>query len=310
MFCKEKEFQDSPVGKIPSDWNVVKLEELIHFRNGERPQISDGGSVPIYGANGIMGYTKEALTNNDFTLIVGRVGASGQIHLGEGKIWVSDNAIYSERYDKTKVNLQFLFYLLRHKKLEQFASKTTHPIITQTFLNNFLVQLPPLNEQKVIVEVLSVVDSAIELVDKIIWKTERLKKALMQTLLTRGIGHKEFKETEIGKIPKTWQTVKLGEIGNFQYGITASAIKEDTGIKLLRITDITDEGINWKEVPYCKISEAEFDKYKLNLGDVLFARIGATTGKSCYINQPVKAVFGSYLIKFIPIVKEVDTRFL
>jgi len=209
IFYKESSFQETPIGKIPSDWTIIKLEKVLHLRNGERPKISDGGDVPVFGANGIMGYTNEVLVDNEFTIVVGRVGASGQVHLGKGKIWVSDNAIYSENYDNKRAHPPFLFYLLRHRKLDQFASKTTHPIITQTFLNNFLIHLPPLEEQKRIAKILGVVDSVIAKTGEVIAKTERLKKGLMQTLLTRGIGHKEFKDTEIGRIPKDWEVVKI-----------------------------------------------------------------------------------------------------
>ena len=64
-------------------------------------------------------------------------------------------------------------------------------------------------EQRAIVRVLGVVDSALELADRVIAKTERLKKGLMQQLLTHGIGHTEYKETPIGKIPKEWEIENL-----------------------------------------------------------------------------------------------------
>jgi len=226
-FYKEITFKETPIGKIPTQWSVIKLREVLQFKNGERPRISEDGNVPVFGANGIMGYTNDFLVDNDFSLIVGRVGASGEVHLGEGKIWVSDNAIYSKSYDRAKVHLKYLFYSLKHRKLSQFASKTTHPIITQTFLNNFSVGLPPLSEQEKIVEVLSVVDLAIQKTDEIIAKTERLKRGLMQTLLTKGIGHKEFKETPIGKIPKTWKVVRLGDVAKLESGGTPSRQKPE-----------------------------------------------------------------------------------
>ncbi len=69
--------------------------------------------------------------------------------------------------------------------------------------------LPPLAEQKKIAEVLSTVDEGIEKVDRAIEKTEKLKKGLMQKLLTKGISHTKFKKTEIGEIPEDWQVVKL-----------------------------------------------------------------------------------------------------
>jgi len=218
---RETDFQETEIGKVPKDWEVVRLGKILNLKNGQRPKTSETGKIPIYGANGIMGYTNEFLVDNDFTIIIGRVGASGEIHLGQGKIWISDNAIYSENYEKSAIYPLFAYYLLKSKELSHFASKTTHPIITQTFLNHFPIQLPPLPEQQKIAEILSTVDEAIQKTDEIIAKTERLKKALMNELLTGRIRVREengkltfyteteFQETEIGKIPKDWEVVKL-----------------------------------------------------------------------------------------------------
>jgi type I restriction enzyme S subunit len=205
-------FKDMEIGRIPKEWEVVRLGDVLSLKNGERSLIDDNGIFPIYGANGIMGYTSKFLMDSDFTVIIGRVGASGKVHFGRGKIWISDNAIYSEEYDKSKIYMPFIYHLLKFKKLSQFASKSTHPIITQSFLNSFLVSLPLLPEQKKIADILSTVDQAIEKVDKAIAKTERLKKGLMHELLTKGIGHKEFIDTEIGKIPKGWEVVRMEDI--------------------------------------------------------------------------------------------------
>jgi type I restriction enzyme S subunit len=79
-------------------------------------------------------------------------------------------------------------------------------------VNNLVIPLPPLDEQRGIVGVLGVVDSVIAKTGEVIAKTERLKKGLMQTLLTRGIGHKEYKQTPIGTTPKTWQVVELKDV--------------------------------------------------------------------------------------------------
>ena len=67
-------------------------------------------------------------------------------------------------------------------------------------------------EQKKIADILSTVDKKIAFVEENINATEELKKALMQKLLTEGIGHTEFKDSELGKIPKSWRIVKLEEV--------------------------------------------------------------------------------------------------
>src|SRR5205807_10352412 len=81
------------------------------------------------------------------------------------------------------------------------------------------------------------------------------------------------------------------------YGFTASAdfsIKEP---RLLRITDIQDGSVDWGRVPGCKIAPKEEEENRLLVGDVVFARTGATTGKSFLIRHVPGAVFASYLIR-------------
>ncbi len=98
-------------------------------------------------------------------------------------------------------------------------------------------------------------------------------------------------------MPKGWEMKKLGEVAKAIYGYTEKASFEEIGPRFLRITDIQDEGVNWETVPFCKITDADFNKYKLIDGDIVFARTGATTGKSYLVNNPPKSVFASYLIK-------------
>jgi len=93
--------------------------------------------------------------------------------------------------------------------------------------------------------------------------------------------------------------VKLGEItSTVDYGHTASSTSAAVGPKFLRITDIQDDGVNWESVPFCECSLAEEASSKLQAGDIVFARTGATTGKSFLIRDcPERAVFASYLIR-------------
>ena len=110
-----------------------------------------------------------------------------------------------------------------------------------------------------------------------------------------------FKMTEFGHLPKVWEVVRFGDKGQFQYGYTTSATEEDTGTKFLRITDINEDGfVNWGTVPYGCIEDENIQKFKLSEGDILFARIGATTGKTCIIGGATPhAIFASYLIRFV-----------
>ena len=97
---------------------------------------------------------------------------------------------------------------------------------------------------------------------------------------------------------KNWNKVRLDEIADFQYGYTASSKEDDTGTKLLRITDIVPDLIDWETVPFCDIDEKNAKQYGIKKGDILIARTGATAGYAKFIRrEPEKSVFASYLIR-------------
>ncbi|MBX3350100.1 MAG: restriction endonuclease subunit S [Nitrospira sp.] len=94
-----------------------------------------------------------------------------------------------------------------------------------------------------------------------------------------------------------WETKTLGEVSAINYGYTENASNESIGPRFLRITDIQDDRVDWGSVPYCRIEALELPKYRLTNGDIVFARTGATTGKSFLVKDPPEAVFASYLIR-------------
>ena len=98
-------------------------------------------------------------------------------------------------------------------------------------------------------------------------------------------------------LPEGWEVKTLGDIAKINYGYTEKASFDEIGPKFLRITDIQDNGVEWSKVPFCKCSESDLPKYKLETGDIVFARTGATTGKSYLLNNPQNSVFASYLIR-------------
>lgn len=93
------------------------------------------------------------------------------------------------------------------------------------------------------------------------------------------------------------KVVKLGSVSKINYGYTAKSSASINGPKYLRITDIQNGEVLWDEVPGCEISEEDLAKFRLIDGDIVFARTGATTGKSYLIKNAPLSVFASYLIK-------------
>jgi type I restriction enzyme S subunit len=108
-----------------------------------------------------------------------------------------------------------------------------------------------------------------------------------------------------------WKSVALGDLAaSVDYGLTASAIERPVGPKFLRITDIQDDSVNWNTVPWCECDEKSAQSSRLKDGDIVFARTGATTGKSFLIrNCPPDAVFASYLIR-VRVGDDAEPRFV
>ncbi len=108
-------------------------------------------------------------------------------------------------------------------------------------------------------------------------------------------------EQVLYELPASWGWKTVKELShNIQYGHTAKA-ESNGNAKFLRITDIQDGKIEWDTVPTVSLGSKEIDKYSLNENDLVFARSGATAGKSILIkNSPLDAIFASYLIRIVP----------
>lgn len=112
-------------------------------------------------------------------------------------------------------------------------------------------------------------------------------------------------------LPQGWTTTTVGELADsIQYGHTASSTTEQVGPRFLRITDIQESKVDWDTVPFCQIPQSQIPNYRLAKGDLVFARTGATVGKSFLIQSEIpESIFASYLIR-VRVTKAIDSRYL
>ncbi|WP_290235558.1 restriction endonuclease subunit S, partial [Bacteroides acidifaciens] len=100
------------------------------------------------------------------------------------------------------------------------------------------------------------------------------------------------------EVPEGWVWTTVSDISkSILYGVSESA-KSEGKYKLLRITDIQDNKVDWETVPFTDFDDNKVSSYILHNGDIVFARTGATVGKS-YLIQGLsqKAIYASYLIR-------------
>lgn len=100
------------------------------------------------------------------------------------------------------------------------------------------------------------------------------------------------------EIPKNWMWARWGTLSiSIKYGYNTSAQK-DGKIKMVRISDIQNNQVNWDSVPFCNIPKEEIAQYLLRKNDILFARTGGTVGKSYLVSEvPENVVYAGYLIR-------------
>ncbi len=112
-------------------------------------------------------------------------------------------------------------------------------------------------------------------------------------------------------IPNSWEWKSWGDISfKIQYGFNASA-KQFGKIKMVRISDIQDNSVNWNTVPYCDIEDSLISDYLLHNNDILFARTGGTVGKSFLVeNINEKSIYAGYLIRTVFDSKNLNPKYL
>jgi len=283
-----------------------EMNDVLHirgvsFEDRRRHELS-GSTLVLVGSNGNPDRVGNVYLTNE--AVLGHIMASFLIGIKP----------------KEHVSERFLALSLRgdtsQKEMTQSTSGSTGlKNLSLGFLRSLPVPLPPLEEQRGIAAVLDSIDEAIEWSEAVIASTERLRDALLHELLTRGIPgrHSEYRDVPgLGTIPASWEVKRLGEVCRPpEYGAAAPARPFDPSMpRYVRITDLTDDG-RLRPEDARSADPDEVAGFELEPGDLLFARSGATVGKTyMYRDVDGPCVFAGYLIRFQSHREQADPRFL
>ena len=169
---------------------MTKLGDLVKLKSGlSRPKYIESQpntelTVPVYGGNGILGYTSKKFSEERL-LVIGRVGAyCGCVHIAEAPNWVTDNALYPEKWFSSKISLDFLAEQLRHFNLNRFQRRGGQPLITQSILHQLKIPLPPFFQQRAIAGILKAIDEKIAALEREVEHLDELFHAMLDELMT------------------------------------------------------------------------------------------------------------------------------
>ena len=219
------------------------------------------------------------------------------------------------RVDSALADPYFVGCLVESKTYKRYVKSqiggAAQPNANAKVLGRFVFKLPSWSIQRRIASILSAYDDLIENNRRRIALLEEVARLLYREWFVhwRFPGHERVKVTD--GLPEGWERQYLGDVVSTQYGHTASASEEEEGPKFVRGTDINKRSfIDWSSVPYCPEQGLNFDKYALSPGDILVIRM-ADPGKVALVEEPVRAVFASYLVRLeIMKPKEIPPIFL
>jgi type I restriction enzyme, S subunit len=282
---------------MKTNWQKLQLHNIFKLSNGK--SVSDNYKsipdeeyfIPVYGGNSVLGYTNRTLISG-LNLVIGRVGEyCGNVNMTQGNVWVSDNALFiSELF--VDIDLKFLNYLLKYLDFNRFSDATGQPKITQSLLKKIKVEIPiDKPEQTAIANILSKVDGAIVATENSIKAAERLKKSLMQNLLTGKLktdgtwrGDDEFVMVEkFGRVPKGWQSGQLGDIAEVIAGQSPSGETYNDEGKGLAMLNGPTEFTEYFPIP---VQYTTKPTKICKVGDILFTVRGSSTGRMNFADQP------------------------
>jgi type I restriction enzyme S subunit len=243
-----------------TQWMKVNLGDLVDLINGRGFKSSEwsNNGLPIIRISNLNGDNRFNFYGGDYDekhfvkpsdLLFswsGNRGTSFGPYIWKGNEGLLNQHIFKVVPNK-RVSKQFLYYQL--SRLTVIIENTAHGgsglvHVKKTDLVNFTLDLPPLTEQSRIADILTTVDNTISKTEAIINQTEKVKKGLMQQLLTKGIGHTKFKQTEIGEIPEEWEVSSINEL-LIEYRGGASLSPNDfthNGFRVLPKKGITPSG--------------------------------------------------------------------
>ncbi|PZW40466.1 type I restriction enzyme S subunit [Mesonia algae] len=282
---------------IPENWEVIKFKNNVGLLGGypfdSKKFNEDGIGLPLIRIRNILKGYSETFFNGEYLkdyLIEKNdilVGMDGDFHISR---WQGNKALLNQRILKlyqipnSQINLDFFYYLAQPflDRVHFRTAGTTVKHLSNKDFYNAKFKLPPLPEQQKIAEILSTVDEKIAVIDQQITATEELKKGLMQRLLTKGIGHTEFKDSPLGEIPKSWEVRKLEEIAEIKGGKRLpkgkSLIETKNSHPYIRVADMKMGGVDISNILY--VPDDVFPsiaRYIINKGD-LFITVAGTLG--------------------------------
>ena len=303
------------IGKIPSHWEVSCFKDFASLRTDASDDDNKIGLENIEGKTGRFIETSTEFEGNGTAFQEGDI-VYGKLRPYLQKVWLATfdgNAVGDFFVFRAKENCRnrLLFYIMISDGFTCMCNGATFgakmPRVSSDFIRGMHFYLPPIIEQDAIINYLDAkcgkIDKAIATQEKRVELLKELRQNIITQAVTRGINPdaplKDSGVEWIGEVPEHWEVRKLKTLLSIplQYGANESAEDQDDSFpRYIRITDISEDG-KLKDETWKSLNPEKAKDYLLKRGDVLFARSGATVGKTYKFDEDYSACYAGYLIK-------------
>jgi type I restriction enzyme, S subunit len=340
--------------EAPDGWKRKSLGDLVEIKRGiswsNDQEVSEGtvGAYPVLGIPNVQ----DKLELSDVRFISGidskkaqsvlakkgwalMVGSNGNPKRVGNCVYINETGAYLfasfllglHPIDDKVIQSEFMFRILCSDPIQKSISDSVQGStglknISVKMLRDEQVLLPPLSEQKKIAAILESVDDTIAKTEGVIAQTQRVKQGFLQQLLTRGIGHTKFKQTELGEIPESWEVndaeyflnqeylLKLKD-GNHGAFYPRSSEFSDLGIPFIAASNIDEFGnIDFSGCPKLPVERAKQLTIGPAKGGDVFLTHNATIGRVAYIPDSIDEVIASTSTTYYRFNKsKIDARF-
>jgi len=273
------------IGDIPAHWQTLALKRVALFKSGNTigpDQITNEGEYPVYGGNGLRGYT-DAYTHEGFFPLVGRQGAlCGNINYSSGRFWASEHAVVVTAL--RPLEPKWLGELLRAMNLGQYSVSAAQPGLSVEIINNLQIPLPPLPEQYAISAFLdretAKIDALVAEQEKLIELLKEKRQAVISHAVTKGLDPnvpmKDSGVEWLGEVPEHWRVVPLmhltEQIRPIMYGIVLPGPDVEDGVPIVKGGDVKSHRL--KKELLCRTTpeiEAPFARARLLPNDIVYS---------------------------------------
>lgn len=286
---------------VPEGWAIQPLNGKVDILSGYPFKSSlfcdDPSKMGIIRIRDLVKQRVETFYAGDFDnlYVVQRgdilIGMDGDFNIVK---WKTKSALLNQRICRVKASMSggfdsdFLFYSLADdlSSIHAATGATTVKHLSVKDIKGIEKVYPPLPEQQKIATILSSVDDVIEKTRAQIDKLKDLKTGMMQELLTKGIGHTEFKDSPVGRIPISWAIKLVGEMFHIQLGkMLSKASKTDAPVyHYLGNKNVQWGTVDLRNLETMNFTDKERKKFSLLKGDLLVCE-GGDVGRSAIWND-------------------------